>query len=277
MSKSMQEKLNSYVQKFDYNEASIPQFSRMVNLKSINDRVSNLFHQISKDHKNSTMPDITFSSYFESSSEILNEVSKLPLYIHIISAIMCLLWSTIFHLFYVHSPVVSKVLCKLDYAGISFLIGGSSVSPVYYMLYWDDGEILRPLYLIIIALGCFSVFTVSMSSYFDVPEYRKFKAIIFVLLGCAVSFPIIQFWFFRNEITMPIYPTSHWTLGGAVYILGAFVYSSRIPECFFPGKFDFFGHSHNLWHFFVLTAAVIHYYGSLELYHLRRHYQCPAY
>jgi adiponectin receptor len=38
-------------------------------------------------------------------------------------------------------------------------------------------------------------------------------------------------------------------IGGAIYIGGAIIYSLRIPERFFPYKFDFFGSSHNIHHF----------------------------
>lgn len=27
---------------------------------------------------------------------------------------------------------------------------------------------------------------------------------------------------------------------GAAYVIGALIYGSRVPECFFPGKFDHF-------------------------------------
>jgi adiponectin receptor len=276
ITENIEQRFKKYVNKFNLDDYSMPHFMRMSALTSISDRVSSVFGEIKEDYKESKLPDITFSSYFEYPGEILNEVSKIPLYIHVFSAIMWLMWSAIFHLFYVHSPTVSIVLAKLDYAGISFLVGGSSVSPVYYMLYCNDGYYLRPLYLTIIAVGWLSAFTVSMASHFDTPAGRKFKAILFVILGVASAFPLIQFWFFRNTITMFEYPSFKWVLGGGIYIFGAFVYSIRIPECFFPGKFDFFGHSHNLWHFFVLLAAVVHFYGSLELYHLRRHFQCPV-
>ena len=59
------------------------------------------------------------------------------------------------------------------------------------------------------------------------------------------------------------------------YIVGVFIYISRVPERFYPGKFDFIGHSHNIWHLFVLAAAFFHYVGSLEVYHLRQQLTCP--
>jgi Predicted membrane protein, hemolysin III homolog len=63
---------------------------------------------------------------------------------------------------------------------------------------------------------------------------------------------------------------------GSSYIVGVGVYIARVPERFYPGTFDFCGHSHNIWHFFVLLAAVYHYMGSLSVYHLRQQLTCPS-
>lgn len=41
--------------------------------------------------------------------------------------------------------------------------------------------------------------------------------------------------------------------------LGAFLFASRIPECWMPGKFDLLGASHQLFHACVVVAAYIHY------------------
>lgn len=42
-----------------------------------------------------------------------------------------------------------------------------------------------------------------------------------------------------------------------MYVISAtafLIYLCRIPERWMAGKVDFFGHSHNWWHFFVLVA-----------------------
>jgi adiponectin receptor len=50
----------------------------------------------------------------------------------------------------------------------------------------------------------------------------------------------------------------------------------RVPERYYPGKFDLWGNSHNIWHFFVVAAAIWHYVGALNAYHLRQVTACPA-
>lgn len=55
-------------------------------------------------------------------------------------------------------------------------------------------------------------------------------------------------------------------LQGVLYIVGAAIYAMRIPERFAPGKFDFFGSSHQIFHGFVLAAAVTHFIGLCKAY-----------
>jgi len=55
-------------------------------------------------------------------------------------------------------------------------------------------------------------------------------------------------------------------LQGVLYIIGAVIYALRIPERFAPGKFDILGASHQIFHFFVLAAAVTHFIGLCVAY-----------
>ena len=119
------------------------QAARMISLKSVSNKLSTMFTKIVEEQSSERIPDITFSSYFESPGEILEDVTRLPLYIHILSVIFCLSCSAIFHLFFVYSSKIQRILARLDYGGISLLVGGSTVSPVYYSLYCSQWNFLR--------------------------------------------------------------------------------------------------------------------------------------
>lgn len=43
------------------------------------------------------------------------------------------------------------------------------------------------------------------------------------------------------------------------------MYANRVPEKWFPGRFDLFLHSHQIFHIFVVVAAYAHYLGVSEL------------
>ncbi|KAF9342146.1 hypothetical protein BGX26_008237, partial [Mortierella sp. AD094] len=51
---------------------------------------------------------------------------------------------------------------------------------------------------------------------------------------------------------------------GAAYVFGVLSYGSLIPECFFPGKFDNFGTSRQIFHICVLTGCTIHFVGVIK-------------
>ena len=53
---------------------------------------------------------------------------------------------------------------------------------------------------------------------------------------------------------------------GSLYLLGAVFYVQRIPERWAPGYFDYWLHSHQIFHCLVLSAALIHLYGVIEAY-----------
>lgn len=75
--------------------------------------------------------------------QYLNYVSRLPLFINMASAAICMGFSAIFHLFFVYSPNASSLLARLDYAGITILIFGSAMPATNYL--YACNEVARKL------------------------------------------------------------------------------------------------------------------------------------
>jgi adiponectin receptor len=44
-------------------------------------------------------------------------------------------------------------------------------------------------------------------------------------------------------------------LQGILYVSGAAIYAARVPEKLYPGKFDIWGSSHQIFHVLVVAAA----------------------
>jgi hypothetical protein len=66
---------------------------------------------------------------------------------------------------------------------------------------------------------------------------------------------------------LPAWPTNH-VLTSHLSLLqqvGATTYACRIPERWYPGKFDIMGHSHQLWHAAVVLTAWVHYLAIMIL------------
>ena len=69
----------------------------------------------------------------------LQPVSRWPLFVFILSAMICLSMSTVYHLFSAHSRRIYALTSRLDYAGISILIAGSFFPPIYYIYFCREG------------------------------------------------------------------------------------------------------------------------------------------
>lgn len=59
-------------------------------------------------------------------------------------------------------------------------------------------------------------------------------------------------------------------LMGILYATGAVFYVTRIPERWKPGAFDIAGHSHQIFHIFVVLGALAHATATLVIIDFRR-------
>lgn len=121
------------------------------------------------------------------------------------------------------------------------------------------------------------MFFVSLSESFQKPNFRAARGLLFLALGCMGLIPMVHagwaYWPLVQYFMTPVY----FVMGmGALYIIGVLIFIARFPEKYFPGRFDLLGSSHNIWHFFVLAAAISHYIGTLGFYHTRQWLTCQA-
>ncbi|OMJ66997.1 hypothetical protein SteCoe_35968 [Stentor coeruleus] len=200
-------------------------------------------------------------------------VSRWPIFIFIVSAMICLMCSSIFHLFNAHSSKMNRNLSSLDYAGTSILIAGSFYPTIYYTFYCYPSYIV--LYLSGISVASIITFVISFIPSFQDPSMRWFRGMLFVVLSFLGFVPMVHLYFLPQS-NMFANGLIYFALMGVSYLTGVAIYISRVPERFYPGKFDFIGSSHNIWHLFVLSAALFHYLGSLDVYHTRQSLTCFA-
>uniref|UniRef100_A0A914PGM9 Uncharacterized protein n=1 Tax=Panagrolaimus davidi TaxID=227884 RepID=A0A914PGM9_9BILA len=111
---------------------------------------------------------------------------------------------------------------------------------------------------------------VSLSKKFGEFKYRTFRAGVFVAMGLSGVFPAMHL-MYTDGLTKHINETSFIPLFlmAFLYIFGAAIYGLRIPEKYFPGKFDIWFQSHQLLHICVIVAAFTHFYGIQKMAHLR--------
>lgn len=195
-------------------------------------------------------------------------IDKIMLGIFLSTAILCLAFSTCYHTLACHSHQVLILVCKLDYCGISLLIAGSIVPCLYYAFYCSFYSQIT--YTIMTIFLCAASVTVSFSAKFSEPQYRPLRATVFFSYAFFSFIPAVH-WFWVHSDDKTFYHSSFrtaiicLTAMAIFYIIGAIVYALRIPERFCPGKFDFYFHSHQLFHVFVILAAICHLRGITSM------------
>lgn len=130
---------------------------------------------------------------------------------------------------------------KYDYMGIVIMIAGTSIVPYYYALYCDEVSLYRNLFIGFIILVCSLTFLVIMTPKYSSNEGMKLRGILFLSCGFAILLPAIYTEFFLDPLYLDDFIFTPWAFGGAIYVIGAIIYMFKIPEKFFPGKFDIIG------------------------------------
>ncbi|KAJ3302836.1 hypothetical protein HDV03_004525 [Kappamyces sp. JEL0829] len=185
---------------------------------------------------------------------------------YLVGLLTCLSLSTLFHLCCCHSKRVSMVTNKADYIGIVALQVGSFVPAIYYGFYCD--AFYQTLYITsIVLLGLVTIY-VTVGPKFASAQYRWLRTGLFTLFGALGVFPLAHH-VGRYGLAMAkdSFSIDLVLLMGMFYLFGAFIYAYRIPERWLPnGTFDIFGHSHQIWHCFVLAAALSHFWGIYRTY-----------
>lgn len=192
----------------------------------------------------------------------------------------CLFMSSSYHCLKNHSLPVQKFGHKMDYFGIVILITCSLISIVLFA-YYDEPFIRDALCLIFLVLGTICTI-MTLHPKFATNTYRPIRSLVFILFGLSGILPIVvginKLGF--DEVKRRVNIT--WLiLEGFFYIFGAVMYAARFPERLThqdedeqsllnnpkPGKFDIFGHSHQIFHCLVVVAAFCHWKALVGCYY----------
>ena len=223
-------------------------------------------------------PEMDFIDFTESPNP--GNISRWPVVIMMISAIICLLCSSIFHLFYPMSNKFYMLFARFDYAGINVLISGSTVPALYYGLYCQPA--LAKFYIICTFTLAISLFTASLFEFMHTEKFRTFKNICYGSFGIIVSAPMFhmlinEIWFGNGDKFTFLSSLPLFLAMGASYLGGLVIYTKRCPERHKPGNYDICGHSHQIWHLTVILGIFFTYVAALMCFEERKKYPiCPV-
>lgn len=205
-------------------------------------------------------------------------LSRWPIIVFLLTAVFCLLCSAIYHAFCCISVRANQVLRRLDYAGISILITGSCFPVYVYGFYCQP--LYSQIYLSVIGFTSLVVFFVSLTEKIHQPEYGTIKSLMYGALGLFAAVPGTHLVYLNmtasgiNDNLDFLPSTPYYLTMGISYLGGLAIYASKYPEKACPGKFDLWGHSHQIWHLCVLSGIIFTYLGAFDNYYTRIKIPC---
>ena len=207
-----------------------------------------------------------------------SKLQTYPFLIYLACAFFCLISSCIYHWFFPISKTVFKLLHRLDMAGISILIFGSTYAILFYFFYCTPT--LFRIYSTLCFIFCFTVFIVSLGEAINKPENCVYKSSMFAGLGLTNIIPIghliiLSLFSSPENDYLPMGNSLYYLITMAIlYLGGVVIFTTKIPERFYPTYFDIWLNSHTIWHVCVFLAALVHFFGISAVYALRLNKPC---
>lgn len=193
------------------------------------------------------------------------------------AACKCLVCSTMWHTFnsIAEQTIMERFAC-VDYTGISLLVAASIMTTEYTAFYCEPMS--RWIYLLTTAaLGVGGV-ALPWHPTFNRADMAWARVGFYMSLSATGALPVIQLGMTRG-LAWAAYFYAPITKSALVYAVGAVMYASKAPERYFPGWFDYFGGSHNIWHLAVLGGILFHYHAMQDFFaqaFIRAQTHCPA-
>ncbi|KAG0234635.1 hypothetical protein BGW42_006386 [Actinomortierella wolfii] len=188
-----------------------------------------------------------------------------------LAASKCLVCSTLYHTFLCHSRLpVMRCAATLDYIGIGVLITASVMATLHYGFFCDaERWLFMAFSLGMGVVGCI----LPLYPFFDLPSFRYFRIFIFLGMACSGIVPLSYVTYMKGLV-----PTWNFIApfckSGLAYLTGLLFYGHRFPEKQFPGFFDRWGHSHQVWHVAVVAGIYYHYVAMVHFYNSRYTFGC---
>ncbi|KAN0102016.1 adiponectin receptor protein 1 [Hyaloscypha variabilis] len=190
--------------------------------------------------------------------------------LNLLACTIALLLSTLYHTLMNHSLAISSLWLRIDYLGILLLILGSFFSGIYVGFY--DSPARRWTYWTMILFLSLLTALLVIHPKLQGLAYRSVRTAAFVATGLSGFAPVGHgLWLYGWDEMWVRSGMPFWFLEGIIYGIGAAFFATRWPESKWPGKFDFFCSSHQIFHVLVVAGSVVHFMGVWDAY--RWHYE----
>lgn len=224
---------------------------------------------------------LSIAFYFYPTSEHFSNSTKSDIFIAAVfffAAAKCLVCSTMWHTMNsISSQSLMERFACVDYTGISLLVAASIMTTEYTAFYCEP--ISRWAYMLTTAAFGVGGVILPWHPTFNRMDMAWARVAFYVTLALTGSFPVGQLIYTRGA-WWAAYFYAPITKSLLVYFTGALMYAAKVPERFCPGMFDYFGGSHNIWHFAVLGGILFHYSAMQSFFadaYRRADSQCSIY
>ncbi|RNF26881.1 adiponectin receptor protein 1 [Trypanosoma conorhini] len=181
------------------------------------------------------------------------------------ACLLCMGCSTVYHLFLGHRDrMLLSLVEQMDYYGISVLIVASFYPPLYFGFYCEPFS--RAIYMVCIGVLGGLCLGVSALPWLRDVKFHWLRLIIYVATVFTGVVPFVHNILLKPHNAETLQPVVGIALMFLLYGTGVLFYSLRIPERWYPGEFDLFLSSHQIWHALVFAAACVHFFACTSLY-----------
>ncbi len=198
-------------------------------------------------------------------------IERFAVYFYLINVLILLFVSSTYHLSIGHSAEVANECQCMDWMAVSLVCACSAVYSGYYLIYEKSHEIY---FIFLIILLSFMVFfsILSRDSLKEChegeicPEENHQSVILRTLLYCIFSSATLISWIiYYFLLKMPKWnelkdesKNALWGILATYMAYGTVIFKVlAIPERWSPYTFDFFGYSHQIFHFGIVSGALI--------------------
>ncbi|KAI0022277.1 HlyIII-domain-containing protein [Xylariomycetidae sp. FL0641] len=212
---------------------------------------------------------LSIAFYYYPTSANFSQYTKMDVFIAAVfffAACKCLVCSTVWHTMncVADQTLMERFAC-IDYTGISLLIAASIMTTEYTAFYCEPVSCW--FYITTTAVLGIAGTILPWHPRFNAQDMAWVRVGFFVGLGATGFMPVFQIILTRGPAwAFQFYTGSNLLKSLLVYIVGACVYASKVPERWCPGAFDYFGNAHNLWHLAVLGGILYHYVAMQEFF-----------
>ncbi|KAH0652310.1 hypothetical protein KY290_030746 [Solanum tuberosum] len=124
-------------------------------------------------------------------------------------------------------------------------------------------------------MGICTIITL-LSPVFSTGKYRSFRAVLFMSMGFFGLIPAVHAVVLNWDEPERNVTLAYELAMALSYLIGTMFYIMRIPERWRPGFFDLAGHSHQIFHVFVILGALSHYGAALVFLEYRSRLRCDT-